>query len=171
MIFSSYVTAFQRSALVRRYHIHAPILNQNVGEHTYGVMCYVWLLSRMRGQTRPSAALLTAALFHDTAEYKTGDIPAPTKRGSLEIKRFFDNFEAKVLSDLGIEYPELTAAEEHMLKLADTLEGLVYCQREVKAGNHLMRDAFDNYKNYALSLKLTEEETSLLQYILEEHEQ
>ena len=86
--------AVERSARVRRYHTEPVIHQQNVGEHTYGVMWFILLMV-----DNPSAALLNAALMHVTPEYAVGDVPSPTKKAPV-IKQAFDQLEDEVLERL-----------------------------------------------------------------------
>lgn len=138
--------AVERSARVRRYHTEPVIHQQNVGEHTYGVMWFILLMV-----DNPSANLLKAALMHDTAEYAVGDVPSPTKRHDT-IKEAFDKVEEEVLAQLAWRRPDLTAEEERLLKLADLLEGAAFCLSEWRRGNCDIGAAFSNYLRYIASM-------------------
>ena len=104
--------AVERSARVLRYHTEPVVHRQSVGEHTYGVL---WMLCLI---TDPSKELMKAGLMHDTAEYVAGDVPSPAKR-HVTIKEAFDKVEEEVLAQLAWRLPDLTDEEERLLKLAD----------------------------------------------------
>lgn len=141
------VSMVERSARVRRYHTEPVMHAQNVGEHTYGVMWLVLLLT----DNQASRDLLVAALMHDAPEHSTGDVPAPTKRlGGIKVA--FDTLEDEVLEKLHLKYPELTVTEQRTLKMADILEGALFCAGEVRRGNRDMGTSLANYIAYAHSL-------------------
>lgn len=145
------VNAIERSARVLRYHTEPVLHKQSVGEHTYGVMWFVVLLSG----GAPSAELLMAALAHDTPEFHTGDMPAPTKRAMPGLREALTHMEQAAMMAAGLHDhgDALTAAETRILKLADALEGLQYCAFELRRGNKDMRHCFDNFKRYAIQFQ------------------
>lgn len=138
--------AVERSARVRRYHTEPVIHQQNVGEHTYGVMWFILLMV-----DNPSAALLTAALMHDTPEYVVGDVPSPTKKAPV-IKQAFDQLEDEVLERLLWKLPVISDVEARYLKLADLLEGAAFCLSELRRGNRDIETALGNYLHYIASM-------------------
>ena len=138
--------AVERSARVRRYHTEPVIHQQNVGEHTYGVMWFILLMV-----DNPSAALLTAALMHDTPEYAVGDVPSPTKKAPV-IKQALDQLEDEVLERLLWKLPVISDAEARYLKLADLLEGAAFCLSEWRRGNRDISPALGNYLRYIATM-------------------
>jgi 5'-deoxynucleotidase YfbR-like HD superfamily hydrolase len=154
----------ERSARVRRYHTEPVLHQQNVGEHTYGVMWIVYLLT----DGQPSRDLLLAAMMHDAPEFYTGDIPAPTKRLG-DIKAVFDAIEDSVMDDLQLEMPTLTDAETRTLKLADCLEGALFCSWEVRRGNLELLDSLRNYIKYIENLHPAGTAADILSIIKERH--
>lgn len=142
-----------RSGRVKRYHSQPVVHVQSVGEHTYGVLWLVVLLSGYASQP-----LLLAALMHDAPEYHTGDIPAPSKR-QAGVKAMFDSMEDGVFKGLSLEYPALSEADARTLKMADILEGALFCAWELNRGNREIHECLHNYISYAESL--TPEGTAL----------
>lgn len=114
--------------LTERFHTRPGLRRNTTGQHSHGVamLCY-WL----SGQ-KPSANLLMAALTHDTAEQVVGDVPAPTKwhLGGETL----DRLEADALTHYDLHFP-LEKDEERQLRMADTLDGLLYCATELTLGN------------------------------------
>ena len=120
----------RRAAQTKRYHTEVVIKEQNVGEHSFNVAWLCYLLTNKR----PMSALLLHALAHDAAEHATGDIPSPSKR-ALGIRPAVDAFEAQLMTAAGMELPPLDEHNAHILKLADALDGVLYCLREHHLGN------------------------------------
>lgn len=138
----------ERSAVVKRYHTEPTSRTQTVGEHTYGV---VWLTALMSQELDVpiTVELLMGALAHDAAEHAVGDVPSPTKRDPA-VRAAFDLAEAMHMDSLGLEdvanpTPELAA----VIKLADIMEGIMFCTAEVRRGNADMKLSLRNYVAYA----------------------
>jgi 5'-deoxynucleotidase YfbR-like HD superfamily hydrolase len=144
----------QRSARVLRYHTEDTLQKQTVGEHTYLVMWWVWVLSG----GAPSAALLMAALAHDTPEVVTGDVPAPTKR-RVGLRQAYEAMEDDVYEAIGYAAPALSTQERKLLKLADLLEGLMFCVSEIERGNRMILSVLRNYHNYIVEHTTLEDRT------------
>lgn len=154
----------ERSARVRRYHTEPVSHIQNVGEHTYGVMWLVYLLTNGNA----SRELLLAAMMHDAPEHVTGDIPAPTKRlGDLKV--VFDAMEDEVMAQLHIGIPSITDTEARTLKMADCLEGALFCAWELRRGNKDMAGSFRNYMAYIDQLHPQGVAADIVNHLKEEH--
>lgn len=142
-----------------RYHTQRTIQVDTVGHHSFNV---AWLVVLLNG---PGAAcrgvLLMAALAHDLAEHKVGDIPAPSKRmlpdypstDSLLIGRsfrsVFGEIEMNLLGEHGMHYETLlTPAEIRTLKMADGLDGMLFCVGETSLGNRRVGPMFANFRSY-----------------------
>lgn len=120
---------------VARYHAAPTVAPQSVGLHSYGVA--VLCLHLCGGCT--SAELLQAALLHDAPEIITGDVPYTTKRNSPTIKHELEQLEEQVYNYDVLPFPKLTQAEVATLKLADTLDGLIWCRKTETRGPVLGR--------------------------------
>lgn len=158
------LSMIERSAKVKRYHNVSTTHTQNVGEHTYGVMWLVLLLTDYQA----SRDLLAAALMHDTPEYTVGDIPAPTKR-MPGVKALIDTLEQEVMAEHCVPPPLLTHAEEHILKLADNLEGALFSSWELRRGNIEMLPVLRNFVSYVVALYPQGVALDILDYIKEQH--
>jgi 5'-deoxynucleotidase YfbR-like HD superfamily hydrolase len=130
---------------VERYHVVYTIQRQNIGDHSFGVAWGCWLLTG----GAPSANLLMAALSHDIAEHEVGDVPATTKR-RLKLRELLHEYETEVArATLPMVHGALTVEEEHVLALADSLDGLMFCYRELRLGNTRVVTPFHNFASYA----------------------
>lgn len=165
----------------KRYHTWPTLRIQNVGEHSFNVaMLCAWLV----GHEAPGigANLLMAALTHDMAEWKMGDLPAPVKRSmpdvitpfsagpnpSTTFRAHWGAMEESLLSQHSLDWAHtLTPLEARVLKLADAADGCLYCTRERAMGNKLITPVFINFNAYfAEVLDVTNErELALMAYI------
>lgn len=133
----------RRASQTKRYHTEVVLKEQNVGEHSFNVAWLCYLLTN----GHPMSALLLHSLAHDAAEHATGDIPSPTKR-ALGIRSVVDTFEHTLMVDSGLVLPALDEHNMHILKLADALDGVLYCLREHNLGNRLIDVVFRNFASY-----------------------
>jgi 5'-deoxynucleotidase YfbR-like HD superfamily hydrolase len=122
--------AAHQAGSVLRYHAAPTVRPQTVGHHSFGVAVIVIYLT----SGDASANLLKAAVLHDTAELFTGDIPFTVKRDNADIKTTFDELENRAYAERLLEMPELTKEERCVLKLADTLEGYLWCVKHESSG-------------------------------------
>lgn len=144
---------------VVRYHTVTTLQRETVGHHSHGVACLVALLN-----PEASRELLLAALWHDLAEHQTGDIPSPAKR-EYGIGDQVDKLERRLMIEAGVAYPELSAADSRVLKLADIAHGALFCVREMSLGNQRMRAVYNRYMSYAAQMLLAGREKELFNLI------
>lgn len=149
----------RRSAEVNRYHTETTLRPQNIGHHSYGV---AWLCYMLSGGD-PSRNLLLAALAHDAAEHSLGDIPSPTKR-LLGIKPQVDALESQHMASHGVRMPQLHPDEERILQMADALDGVLYCVRELELGNRTLKQVYINFARYAGELNPQGRAKTILEY-------
>ena len=89
-----------------------------------------------------------AGLAHDLAEHQIGDIPTPTKRNLGTMRQQIHNAEAELLRTAGVEFA-LTAEEQRQLKLADAMDGMIFCVRERTLGNLEIATVYGKFRSYA----------------------
>jgi 5'-deoxynucleotidase YfbR-like HD superfamily hydrolase len=139
-----------------RFHTWPVLRPQRVDSHSFHVAMLCALMAQdadIADGEGLSVPLLMAALTHDLAEWKFGDMPAPTKR---ELGAVFPGFRAKygemeteMLEAYGIEWESmLTLQGTRWLKLADAMQGCLYCIREKMMGNRLIATPFQNFRQY-----------------------
>jgi 5'-deoxynucleotidase YfbR-like HD superfamily hydrolase len=141
----------------RRFHTIPVLRHQTVAEHSFHVTMLLWT---MYGQEEPgiTIGLLMAGMTHDLAEHRVGDLPAPAKRKMedyLELKGVetfrsaWGRMEQDILREQELDWEHaLTADELRKLKLADAMEGALYCIRERAMGNTLIVPCFLNFRTY-----------------------
>lgn len=128
---------------VRRFHQHPTHQINTVGAHSAGVALMCLLIDPLC-----SREVLAAALTHDLGEWRTGDIPAPTKKMvSSAAKDELAAVEKEALAELDFEY-DLSDAEVVLVKLGDYFDGVSYCFEEIRMGNRGLISVADTYLNY-----------------------
>lgn len=129
---------------VRRYHTHRVICEDTVAAHSWGVACVLDQLYYTAGVTI-SVRLLQAAMYHDVAEHVFGDIPSPAKRlmDSEKLRRQEDSY----MRERGL-FTELTDFERCVLKIADIIDGMLYCREELARGNTTLLPIAGKYSEY-----------------------
>jgi len=123
---------------VRRFHTRPTIDHQTVAAHSWGVAALLFEICD------PSVNLLRAAIYHDVAEYDTGDIPATAKWMSKSLKATLDELELQIERGLGIEAANLSREERWLLKFADMLELVWYSVEQRKMGNRYAEEWYEN---------------------------
>lgn len=123
------------SGLVSRYHAAPSVPPQSVAAHSWGV---AMLLVHIVGDPKLlSKELLLEALAHDTGEIFTGDIPFSFKRARPELREILHEEETKAREIYTLVTAQtLTEREQALLKIADTLEGLIWTRTQER-GNFI----------------------------------
>ena len=108
------------------------------------------------------------ALYHETAEVLTGDLPTPIKYYNPDIRNAYKNIEStaneKLLSMLPDELrgdyreliePQADSYEAALVKAADKISAYIKCVEELRSGNRefaraeeTLRDAVEAYYCY-----------------------
>ena len=128
-------------------------LPENIQEHSHMVAVLAHALGLIRRDIfhipcDPNAAA-AAALFHDSSEILTGDLPTPIKYHNKDIKEAYQQVEARACKKLLDTLPEvlrpaysqLLTGSVHesvrdLVKAADKLSAYIKCIEERKAGNN-----------------------------------
>lgn len=142
------VLATREAGAVGRCHTLPTIRSQDVAQHTYGVMCLLYLLF-----PRLALSLLPFALFHDFPERWTGDIPSPVKRqAGPEFQNWIIDREMEIASMFGVPSehdlgPEMKA----ILVACDRLEFFLWATEEAFRGNGSIERAREEVRSYIIS--------------------
>lgn len=131
-----------RGSRVARFHTTPTIKQETVGHHTSlvaGILLLVW-------PEKVTVELLHYAIFHDSAEFITGDVPSPAKR--LMDRTALDGLETRVMESHGIRLIKLTEDQRKIFKFADNLAGLATCVFELRMGNLHALEAANNFTEY-----------------------
>lgn len=140
-----------RGGKTKRYHTEETIKPQNVAEHSFGVAWLTTLLMPKDKELRPE--LILAALAHDLAEHKVGDVPSPTKKAHPVIGDAIDLEERRLLAQNNLSYEvKLDEFELRVLKVADMCDGMMFCVNEERLGNRNIIEVWNNFNEYAASV-------------------
>lgn len=134
---------------VKRFHTTDTLAAQTVGEHSHGVAMLCYLLT----DGKPSVELLMSALTHDLAEHLIGDIASPVKRSNPVLYSVIHKAEEDAFERVHLNIvPRLKAEEHRILKLADYMDGMMFCVREAQFGSQKIWEVYDNFRSYVVAL-------------------
>lgn len=142
-----------RMRYIGRWSLMRNSMPENIQEHSHMVAVLAHALGVIRrdvlGEACDPNECAAVALFHDSSEILTGDLPTPIKYHSEEISAAYKQVEAlacgKLLDTLpaglrGAYEPLLTGETQQRLhdivKAADKLSAYIKCIEERKAGNN-----------------------------------
>ena len=142
-----------RMRYIGRWSLMRNALPENIQEHSHMVSVLAHALGVIRrdvfGQPCDPNEAAAVALYHDSSEILTGDLPTPIKYHSPEIRDAYKQVEALACRKLLDTLPEaLRPAYEELLtgetqerlhdlvKAADKLSAYLKCIEERKAGNN-----------------------------------
>ena len=161
-----------RMKLIKRWSLMKSVSDENIAEHSAQVAQIAHALAviknRKFGGKLNADRVATIALYHETSEVLTGDLPTPIKYYNPEIRTAYKNIEKtandKLLSmlpeELRDEYRELVepdtdSYEEMLVKAADKISAYIKCVEEMRSGNRefakaemTLREAVEKYYVY-----------------------
>ena len=161
-----------RMKLIRRWSLMKSVSEENIAEHSAQVAQIAHALAMIKnkkfGGELNADRVATIALYHETSEVLTGDLPTPIKYYNPEIRKAYKEIEGianeKLLGMLPEElqggYRELIEVDpdsyEHMLvKAADKIAAYIKCLEELRSGNRefakaeaSLREAVEEYYRY-----------------------
>ena len=109
----------------------------------------------MARKSPPVKAQVVAPLLHSNAFLKGRLIDFDTGSAALE---------AQHMRSHGVFMPELSQEDDYTLRMADTLDGVLFCLRERELGNRTIVQVFINFYSYAMELNPTGRALTILQY-------
>ncbi len=141
-----------RMKLIRRWSLMKSVSEENIAEHSAQVAQIAHALALIKNRlfegNLNADRVATIALYHETSEVLTGDLPTPIKYYNPEIRKAYKDIEHiandKLLSmlppELQNDYREVveadTEAYEYMLvKAADKISAYIKCVEELRSGN------------------------------------
>lgn len=150
---SHFFAHLSRLKLINRWPLMRNVRTENVSEHSLQVAFVAHALAviknRKFGGQLNAERIALMAMYHDTSEVLTGDMPTPIKYFNAQIAHEYKNIERiaqqKLIDMLPQELQEDYRGlidEEHYLpeeksvvKQADTLCAYLKCLEEISAGN------------------------------------
>ncbi len=153
--------------------------NENLSEHSLETAIIAHALAVIRnrrtGGNIDANAVAAAAMFHDTSEIITGDMPTPVKYYNEDIKNIYKQIEAtatkRLLStlpqDLRQDYtplynPDCETAK--IIKAADKISAYIKCVEETNCGNREFEAAKESTLKLIHELNMPEAEIFLEEF-------
>lgn len=140
-----------RMKYINRWSLMRSNVSENIMEHSQQVAmvahCLATVGNTYFGQNLDVNAITAKALFHETSEVITGDLPTPIKYFNSDIKFAYKNLEKiandKLLATLPSEmqptyssiFDESDSEQKRFVKYADKLCAYIKCVEELKSGN------------------------------------
>jgi 5'-deoxynucleotidase len=153
MATSHFFAYLSRMKFIHRWGLMHSTYPENIQEHSLRVAQIAHALAMIRnrlfgGDVSPERTA-TLALYHDTSEVLTGDLPSPVKEFNPEIQRAYRAIEASSKEKLFALIPDplkpgyaaffRPEARDHahreLVKAADKLGAYLKCLEETGAGN------------------------------------
>ncbi|MDP5253825.1 MULTISPECIES: 5'-deoxynucleotidase [unclassified Vibrio] len=151
---SHFFAHLSRMKLIQRWPLMRSVTKENVSEHSLQVAFVAHALALIKnkkfaGDINPERVALLA-MYHDSSEVLTGDLPTPIKYYNPDIAKEYKKIETaaekKLLSMLPEEFQDdfapfvcstdVSVPEHKIVKQADTLCAYLKCLEELRAGNH-----------------------------------
>lgn len=149
---SNFYALINRMKYIRRWCLMRANYDENLFEHSFQVAVIAHALSLIKnkkfGGNVDADFVATAALFHDSSEVITGDMPTPVKYNNPALKAAYKDLEKtadeKLLSMLPDflreEYEkyfnvDISSDEGRLIKAADKISAYIKCVEETLSGN------------------------------------
>ena len=141
-----------RMKYIKRWQLMRSTREENIMEHSQEVTMIAHALATINNKVFGGNADVTKtvlyALYHETGEVMTGDLPTPIKYYNSEIHGAYKELERSACEKIGQTLPEelrseivpyIMADEEcieyKLVKAADRLAAYIKCLEELRSGN------------------------------------
>ncbi len=171
---SNFFAMVNRMKFIDRWALMNNSSKENIAEHSHSVAVIAHGLAVIgnkkfgKNYNAERAALL--AIYHDTTEVITGDMPTPVKYYNDDIKNVYKNIEhiagerllAMLPDEFQDEYKPFFEKEEQdaelwqLVKAADKIDALIKCIEETRMGNKEFEKALESQKKKIDEIKLEE---------------
>jgi 5'-deoxynucleotidase len=164
---------FSRMKFIQRWGLMRSTHPENVQEHSHRVALVAHALALARNRLYGGAVdperIAVLALYHDSGEVLTGDLPSPIKYRSPEIDAAYHEIETAAASTLLAMVPEplrddyrplllgdASPDERALVKAADKLCAWMKCLEETAAGNREFARAEESLHRLVAAIDLPE---------------
>ncbi len=180
---SKFFAVISRMKYINRWSLMRNTINENISEHSLETAFIAHALALLRnrrfgGSVDPERCALLA-IFHDTTEIITGDLPTPVKYYNPQIKKAYgeieENAKKQLLSylpeDLRDDYEPLFSRTNKeaelwdLVKGADKISALIKCIEEKQMGNSDFTSAEKSTYQAIKALNLPEAEVFLQEFM------
>ena len=150
---SNFFAMVNRMKLIDRWALMRNTSKENIAEHSHTVAVIAHVLciigNKKFGKDYDAERCAVLALYHDTTEVITGDMPTPVKYYNEDIKSVYKDIEriagerliAMLPEDFKEDYAPLFEKQEEdielwkIVKAADKISALIKCIEECRMGN------------------------------------
>ena len=157
---SKFFAFLDRMKLIDRWALMRNTSVEDVAQHTMQVAMIAHALcvieNTLYGGALDAEKAAVLALYHESAEVVTGDLPTPVKYYDADINRAYKNIEHRAEQKLVDTLPDelknpfapfvksdKSAPEQAYVKRADKLSALIKCVEELSVGNKEFEKAYD----------------------------
>lgn len=149
----NFYAMLSRMKYINRWGLMRNTITENIAEHSLDTAIIAHALAVIGntyfGKKIDAQRVAVLAIFHDTTEIITGDLPTPVKYFAPEIREAYRQVEATAANQLLISLPDEMKAEYRKIlepeqeekelwkyvKAADKLSALIKCVEEKRMGN------------------------------------
>ncbi len=160
---SKFFAFLDRMKLIDRWSLMRNTTTEDVAQHTMQTAMIAHALCTienvMFGGDYDAEKAAVIALYHESAEVVTGDLPTPVKYYDADINRAYKNIEHraedKLIETLPDELksvfssfvrPDKSTKESRIVKCADKMSALIKCVEELAVHNTEFQNAYDATK-------------------------
>ena len=170
---SNFYAVMSRMKNIYRWGLMRNTRRENLSEHSFEVAQIAHALAvinnkRFGGSIDPYYTAV-AAMYHDTSEIITGDMPTPIKYYNEEIKSAYKQIEASAEAQLTDMLPDDFKDEfqkiyspdsetRRLIKAADKISALIKCTEELNMGNREFEVAARSTRKHIKEMNLPEAE-------------
>ena len=177
---NNYYAMLFRMKYINRWALMRNLRPETLSEHTletaFIAHCLAVIAKNRFGEDINPDRVAVTALFHDTAEVITGDLPTPVKYYNEDIKSAYKSIEAaaedKLLAllpeDLREDFIKLYRPDDQIeayVKAADKFSALIKCREELSLGNKEFAAAAKSSEKAVKALKLPAAEVFLKEFV------
>lgn len=167
---NSFFAFISRMKYINRWGLMHNSRYENLSEHSFEVAYIANALANientMFGGSFNSERITVRALFHDSAEIITGDLPTPVKYKNEEMTGAYEQSEkcakrlllSKLPHELEAVYSSYLCYEDSedypIIKAADKLSALIKCTEEINIGNRDFESARRSVEGWLAACEL-----------------
>lgn len=177
---SHFFAMLSRMKNINRWGLMRNVRNENLCEHSFETAVIAHALAEIAnnrlGTELDADKIAVCALFHDTTEILTGDMPTPVKYYNDDIKKAYKQVEKTAQDKLLSLLPdylknsyskvyETDSLTESYVKAADKLSALIKCIEELSMGNKEFESAKKSTEKSIKELNLEAADIFLKEFI------
>ena len=177
---NNYYSMLFRMKYINRWALMRNLRPESLSEHTletaFIAHCLAVIAKKRFGEEVNPDRVAVTALFHDTAEVITGDLPTPVKYYNDDIKSAYKSIEAAAEDKLLDLIPEdlreafiplyrPNETTEIYVKAADKFSALIKCREELSLGNKEFASAAKSAEKAIKALKLPAADVFLKEFV------